>query len=93
MGGNFSFLKDNDIFKSFYNACVEAEKSIAVTNVSCTIMCRRALELAVKWLYANDRELTMPYQNNLSSLVYDINFKNMIDENIFKEITYIYYLF
>ena len=23
MSGNFNFLKDNDIFKSFYNACVE----------------------------------------------------------------------
>lgn len=86
---NFDFILKNEIFKTFAEASVEAEKSIAVTNVSCTIMCRRALELAVKWLYANDRELTMPYQNNLSSLVYDINFKNMIDENIFKEITYI----
>ena len=86
---NFDFILKNEIFKTFAEAAVEAEKSIAVTNVSCTIMCRRALELAVKWLYANDKELTIPYQDNLSSLVYDINFKNMIDENIFKEITYI----
>lgn len=86
---NFDFILKNEVFKTFAEASVEAEKSIAVTNVSCTIMCRRALELAVKWLYANDQELTMPYQNNLSSLVYDINFKNMIDEKIFKEITYI----
>lgn len=28
ISGNFRFLKDNDIFKSFYNSCVEAEKSI-----------------------------------------------------------------
>lgn len=86
---NFDFILKNEIFKTFAEASVEAEKSISVTNVSCAIMCRRALELAVKWLYANDRDLKMPYQNNLSSLVYDINFKNMIDENIFKEITYI----
>ena len=86
---NFDFILKNEIFKTFAEASIEAEKSIAVTNVSCTIMCRRALELAVKWLYANDEELTMPYQDNLSSLIYDINFKNMIDENVFKEITYI----
>ena len=86
---NFDFILKKEIFKTFAEASLEAERSIAVTNVSCTIMCRRALELAVKWLYANDGELIMPYQNNLSSLVYDINFKNMIDENIFKEITYI----
>ena len=86
---NFDFILKNKIFKTFAEASVEAEKSIAVTNVSCAIMCRRALELAVKWLYANDKELIIPYQDNLSSLVYDINFRNMIDENIFKEITYI----
>ena len=86
---NFDFILKNEIFKTFAEASVEAEKNIAITNVSCTIMCRRALELAVKWLYANDQELTMPYQDNLSSLVYDINFRNMIDENIFKEIIYI----
>lgn len=86
---NFDFMLKNNIFKTFAEASVEAEKSIAVTNVSCTIMCRRALELAVKWLYANDTELKMPYQNNLSSLVHDITFKNMIDKNIFKEIIYI----
>ena len=86
---NFDFILKNEIFKTFAEASVEAERSIAVTNVSCTIMCRRALELAVKWLYANDEELTMPYQDNLSSLIYDINFKNMVDENVFEEITYI----
>lgn len=86
---NFDFILKNETFKTFAEASVEAEKSLAVTNVSCTIMCRRALELAVKWLYANDRELIMPYQNNLSALVYDINFKNIINENVFKEITYI----
>ena len=65
------------------------KKSIAVANVSCTILCRRALELAVKWIYANDRELVLPYQNNLSSLVYDINFKSMINEKVFNGMTYI----
>lgn len=86
---NFDFIIKNEIFRTFAEASIEAEKSIAVTNVSCAIMCRRALELAVKWLYANDKELVMPYQDNLSSLVYDANFKSMIDEKVFNEITYI----
>ena len=86
---NFDFILKNEIFKTFAEASVEAEKSIAVTNVSCTILCRRALELAVKWIYANDRELVLPYQNNLSSLVYDINFKSMINEKVFNGMTYI----
>ena len=86
---NFDFILKNEIFKTFAEASGEAEKSIAVANVSCTILCRRALELAVKWIYANDRELMLPYQNNLSSLVYDINFKSMINEKVFNGMTYI----
>ena len=86
---NFDFILKNEIFKTFAEASVEAEKSIAVANVSCTILCRRALELAVKWIYANDRELVLPYQNNLSSLVYDINFRSMINEKVFNGMTYI----
>ena len=86
---NFDFILKNEIFRIFAEASVEAEKSIAVANVSCTILCRRALELAVKWIYANDRELVLPYQNNLSSLVYDINFKSMINEKVFNGMTYI----
>ena len=86
---NFDFILKNEIFKTLAEASVEAEKSIAVANVSCTILCRRALELAVKWIYANDRELVLPYQNNLSSLVYDINFKSMINEKVFNGMTYI----
>ena len=86
---NFDFILKNEIFRTFAEASVEAEKSIAVANVSCTILCRRALELAVKWIYANDRELVLPYQNNLSSLVYDINFKSMINEKVFNGMTYI----
>ena len=86
---NFDFILKNKTFKTFAEASVEAEKSISATNVSCAIMCRRALELAVKWIYANDKELITPYQDNLSSLVYDINFKNMVDEKIFNEITYV----
>lgn len=86
---NFDFLLKNELFKTFADASVEAERSLNTANVTCCIMCRRALELAVKWLYANDQELVMPYQDNLSSLVYDINFRNIIDENVFKEITYI----
>ena len=86
---NFDFILKNKTFKTFAEASVEAEKSISSTNVSCAIMCRRALELAVKWIYANDKELITPYQDNLSSLVYDINFKNIVDEKIFNEITYV----
>ena len=86
---NFEFLKQNKIFNNFSESCIEAEKGIGVNTTICSILCRRALELAVKWLYANDNDLKIPYQNNLSALVHDITFKNIIDEKLLKQIEYI----
>ena len=77
---NFDFLKQNKIFDNFSESCIEAENGIGLNTVTCSILCRRALELGVKWLYANDNDLTIPYQDNLSALVHDITFKNIIDK-------------
>lgn len=86
---NFDFLKQNKIFSNFSEACYEAENGIGLNTVTCSILTRRALELGVKWLYANDNDLTIPYQDNLSALVHDITFKNIIDEKLLKQIEYI----
>lgn len=86
---NFDFLKQNKIFNNFSESCIEAENGIGLNTVTCSILCRRALELGVKWLYANDNDLTIPYQDNLSALVHDITFKNIIDEKLLKQIEYI----
>ena len=86
---NFEFLKQNKIFNNFAESCIEAENGIGLNTVTCSILCRRALELGVKWIYANDNDLKVPYQNNLSALVHDITFKNIIDEKLLKQIEYI----
>ena len=86
---NFEFLKQNKIFNNFSESCIEAENGIGLNTVTCSILCRRALELGVKWLYTNDNDLKIPYQNNLSALVHDITFKNIIDEKLLKQIEYI----
>lgn len=86
---NFEFLKQNKIFNNFSESCIEAENGIGLNTVTCSILCRRALELGVKWLYANDNDLKIPYQNNLSALVHDITFKKIIDEELLKQIEYI----
>ena len=86
---NFDFLKQNKIFDNFSESCIEAENGIGLNTVTCSILCRRALELGVKWLYANDNDLVIPYQDNLSALVHDITFKNIIDEKLLKQIEYI----
>nr|WP_330415663.1 DEAD/DEAH box helicase family protein [Peptoclostridium sp. AF21-18] len=76
---NFDFLLNNKNFSSFSNACIEAEKAMSISPANCAILSRRALELAVKWLYANDDYLKLPYQDNLSSLIHSRSFLELVD--------------
>lgn len=89
MLSNFEFVLEKAQFKSFANACLEAEKSLQVSPATSAILTRRALELAVKWLYASDSELNVPYQDNLSSLIHEPTFKSIIDEDLFPLMKYI----
>lgn len=89
MLSNFSFLEKNKRFSDFANACIEAEKSIAVSPATTAILSRRALELAVKWVYKHDGYLKVPYQDNLSSLIHDRTFKDIIEPKLFNMIRYV----
>lgn len=86
---NFEFLRGKENFKSFTDACLEAEKSIVVSAATCAILSRRALELAVKWLYSFDSDLVLPYQDNISSLIHSNSFKDLIDYEMLHMIKYI----
>lgn len=86
---NFDFLKQTQIFRSFAEASIEAENGIGLNTVTCSILSRRALEIAVKWLYANDMDLKMPYQDNISTLIHEISFRNILDAKLFPQIKYI----
>lgn len=86
---NFNFLKNNKNFNDFSNACIDAEKSIQVSPSTCATITRKALELSVKWLYANDSELKLPYQDNLSSLIHNSSFVDIIDYDMLPMIKYI----
>ncbi|WP_034768070.1 DEAD/DEAH box helicase family protein, partial [Caldibacillus thermoamylovorans] len=86
---NFSFLKDKKQYRSFTNACFEAEKGLVVSPAVSAIQSRRALELAVKWVYSYDSALKVPYQDNLSSLIHDRNFLGIIDEHLLKLMEYV----
>lgn len=89
MTTNFGFIKDKTQYNSFANACLEAEKALLVSPATCAILSRRALELAVKWLYSSDSELKVPYQDNLSSLIHDATFLAVIDSDLLPLLKYI----
>lgn len=86
---NFEFLNNKKIFDSFSFACLEAEKSILISPSTTAILSRRALELAVKWMYSFDNDLNIPYQDNISSLIHDNSFMDIVDYDLFKMIKYI----
>ena len=89
MISNFEFLKQNELFNDFSDACIQAENGLGINTITCVILTRRALELSVKWVYSNDEELNIPYQDNLSALVHDISFRNIVDEKILKQLEYV----
>lgn len=86
---NFCFLKEKKQYRSFANACFEAEKGLVVSPAVSAIQSRRALELAVKWVYSFDSAVKVPYQDNLSSLIHDPNFLGIIDEDLLPLMKYV----
>ena len=86
---NFEFLNNKKIFDSFSFACLEAEKSILISPSTTAILSRRALELAVKWMYSFDNDLNIPYQDNISSLIHDNSFMDIVGYDLFRMIKYI----
>ncbi len=76
---NFSFLEKQKEFALFSLAAIEAEKVYASSSAMCAIGCRKALELAIKWVYAADNTIIMPYRDNLQSLIHEESFRYAMD--------------
>lgn len=89
MTSNFQFLKDKPQYRAFSKACFEAEKGLVVSPAVSAIQSRRALELAVKWVYSYDGAVKVPYQDNLSSLIHDREFLGIIDEDLLPMMKYV----
>lgn len=50
---------------------------------------RRALEFTVRWLYDADESLIRPYNDELSSLLHEPTFKNLIGQGMFMKMNFI----
>lgn len=86
---NFDFLKKHKDFNSFSKQAIEAEKSLLISSATAAILARRALELAVRWVYSYDNALLVPYQDNLSSLIHERTFKSVIEPSLFPMLKFI----
>ena len=86
---NFDFLKTTPDFASFADVAISAENLLHIDVDACVLNCRRAMEFAVKWMYSVDRELSMPYQDNLVSLMNDEKFRDIIGTDIWRRMEFI----
>ena len=86
---NFDFLQSDTEFQAFSSACIEAEKSIAVSPALCALGVRKSAELAVKWLYSVDKLLTLPAKDNLSALIFNPSFEDSMDEDMMGKLKFI----
>lgn len=86
---NFDYLKKEEKFSAFADVAISAEKIVLMDPEACIINCRRAMEFAVKWMYSVERELDMPYQDNLQSLMNAEDFRDIVGYDIWKRMDYI----
>ena len=81
---NFDFLKSTPDFETFADVAISAEKILHIDVDACAFNCRRAMEFAVKWMYSVDKELELPYSDNLQTLIDSPDFRNIIGFDIWK---------
>ena len=86
---NFTYLAQQNAYALFAPACLEAENIYATSPALCAVGCRKALELAVKWVYAADTSMQMPYRDNLQSLLHEPSFRFAVDYQTWGKLPYI----
>lgn len=90
---NFSYLKDNKEFSSFADACIATENILEKDPNASIVQARRALELAVEWVYRHDnrfnKNLLNKKEHKLFTLLNDDSFKNFIGERMSSKLDYV----
>lgn len=84
MPSNFSFLTHE--FAPLYDDIRRAEQHVFTDPMYCAILCRKGLEGLVKWLYDNDKDLQLPYDTTLNSLMHEQSFQQVIPPALLRNI-------
>ena len=81
---DFDIFAADPQFESFASVAVSAERILHIDPSACVLNCRRAMELAVKWMYSVDKALVMPYQDTLVSLMNTEDFRDIVGADIWR---------
>ena len=79
---NFDFLKSDTQFIAFADVAICAEKILHIDPSASVLNCRRAMEFAIKWMYSVDKDLDMPYDDSLYSLMFSPDFRSIVDNEL-----------
>lgn len=86
---NFQFLEKQTEYSLFSSAAIEAERVYSSAPAMCAVGCRKALELAVKWVCSADSTMSLPYRDNLQSLIHEPSFRFEVDQQTWKKLPFI----
>jgi type I restriction enzyme R subunit len=81
---NFSFLQAE--WPELHESAVKVESLARADARSCCFYARRTLELTIHWLYEHDSALKLPYDDNLSALIYEPTFKQSLPGELFLKV-------
>src|SRR6266566_110438 len=79
----FAFLLSE--WPAVYEAAGRAASSAYPDPRTACFYARRALEVAIAWVYKHDSSLKLPYQDNLSALIHEPSFKQAAGEAVFSK--------
>ena len=88
MSMNFSYLLSIPSFSTFAPAAVAAERIFAIDAAACALNCRKAMELAVKWMYSVDGGLEAG-GDRLVELINASDFRDVVGIDIWRRMDYI----
>jgi type I restriction enzyme, R subunit len=80
MSIHFQFLKAE--WPKLHQAATKAETLAYPDPRTACFYTRRALEIAVEWLYECDNSLTQPYKDDLSAYLFEPSFKALVGINL-----------
>lgn len=86
---NFSPYLSIPSFAAFAPIAESAEKILSIDPAACVLNCRRAMEAAVKWMYAVDGSLVAPWDDKLVTLINTEEFRSIVDEQLIFRLDFI----
>ena len=86
---NFTPYLSIPSFSAFAPIAESAEKILSIDPAACVLNCRRAMEAAVKWMYAVDGSLVMPWDDKLVTLINTEEFRGIVDDQLIFRLDFI----